>query len=246
MPRPRSSAIWFTDEPDRRPRLSRERITRAAVDLLDVEGVQGLSMRRLAARLGAGTMSLYEYVSSREDVLDLATDAAIAEIEIDGIDGLPWREALSRQLRRSRQVMLRHPWLPALMATRPLLGPHALARSELVYALLHRAGLAGPRLVAAVGALTYYVQGFTAMENAWRGQQPDPAAEAELRRQAQQYLDRRGEAHPTLAQHADLGRDDFDASFQLGLDVVLDGIAAQLGTAGPPADGSGAEGSGRS
>lgn len=232
MPRPRPSAIWFADVPERKPRLSRERITRAAVELLDVEGVDGLSMRRLAARLGAGTMSLYEYVGSREDVLDLATDAAIAEIEMDGVDGLPWREAVSRQVGRSRRVMRRHPWLPALMSTRPLLGPHALARAELVYALLHRAGLDGPRLTAAVGALTYYAQGYAAMENSWRGRRHDPAAEAELRRQAQRYLDRLGDQHPTLARHADLGDDDLDASFQLGLDVVLDGIEQQLRRSG--------------
>ncbi|MCW3820614.1 TetR/AcrR family transcriptional regulator [Micromonospora sp. DR5-3] len=224
----RPSAIWFADEPERKPRLSRERITRAAVALLDVEGVNGLSMRRLAARLDAGTMSLYEYVSSREDILDLATDAAIAEIETDGVDGLPWRAALSRQLGRSRRVMRRHPWLPALMSTRPLLGPHALARAELVYALLQQAGLDGPRLTAAVGALTYYVQGYAAMENTWRSRRHDPAAEAQLRRRAQRYLDRRADQHPTLARHADLGNDDMDHSFQLGLDVVLDGIEAQL------------------
>ncbi|WP_021591282.1 TetR/AcrR family transcriptional regulator [Actinomadura welshii] len=58
--------------------MSRERIIEAAVALLDAEGVDGFSMRRLAARLNAGTMSLYEYVKSREDVLDLAMDAVMA------------------------------------------------------------------------------------------------------------------------------------------------------------------------
>ncbi|WP_406103795.1 TetR/AcrR family transcriptional regulator [Micromonospora globbae] len=229
MPRPRPSAIWLREEPVRKPRLSRERITRAAVELLDVEGVEGLSMRRLAARLDAGTMSLYQYVGSREDVLDLATDEAVAEIAIDDVEGLPWRAAVSQQMGRGRQVMLRHPWLPTLISTRPLLGPHALARSELVYALLRGAGLDGARLTAAVGALTYYVQGYAAMENTWRGLRHEPAAEADLRRRAQEHLDRAAERHPTLARHADLGNDDFDASFQLGLDVLLDGIEAQLG-----------------
>ncbi|MFI0263952.1 TetR/AcrR family transcriptional regulator [Streptomyces sp. NPDC017056] len=228
MPQPRPPTIWLADEPDRKPRLSRQRITRAAVALLDAEGVEGLSMRRLAARLEAGTMSLYEYVGNRENLLDLAVDEVIAEIELDGVDDAPWREALTRQLTRSRHVMGRHPWLPALMSTRPLLGPNALARSELIYAVLNRAGLEGPRLTAAVAALTYYVQGYTATQNLWRSSQRDPAAEAELRRQAQQYLDRREELHPTLARHADLGNDDFDGSFQLGLETVLDGIAARI------------------
>ncbi|WP_413105531.1 TetR/AcrR family transcriptional regulator [Streptomyces sp. Inha503] len=230
MPQPRPPAIWFTDEPDRKPRLSRQRITRAAVALLDAEGLEGLSMRRLAARLEAGTMSLYEYVGNRENLLDLAVDEAIAEIEVDGVDDAPWREALTRQLTRSRHVMRRHPWLPALMSTRPLFGPHALARSELVYSVLNRAGLDGARLTAAVSSLTCYVQGYTATENLWRSSHRDPAAETELRRQAQQYLDRREELHPTLARHADLGNDDFDGSFQLGLEIVLDGIEARIGT----------------
>lgn len=224
----RPPAVWFAEEPDRKPRLSRERITRAAVALLDAEGVEGLSMRRLAARLNAGTMSLYEYVGSREDVLDLAVDAVIAEIDLDVADGASWRESLSRQVTRSRDVMRRHRWLPALMATRPLLGPHALTHAELIYALLGKAGLAGPRLTAAVGALTYYVQGYAAAENTWRRTVPDPAAEAELRHQAQQYLSRRQAEYPTLARHADLENDDFDDSFRLGLDTVLDGIEAHV------------------
>jgi AcrR family transcriptional regulator len=225
-------AIWFADEPERRPRLSRERITRAAVALLDAEGVAGLSMRRLAARLDAGTMSLYEYVGSREDLLDLAVDAVIGEIELDEddeADGPSWREALCRQLTRGRHVMRRHPWLPALMATRPLLGPSALARSERVYALLHRAGLEGPQLTAAVGALSYYVQGYAAMEAMWRGSRRDPAAEAELRRQAQAYIEGLAELHPTLARHADVRDVDADGFFRLGLATILDGIKAKVG-----------------
>ncbi|MFI6515729.1 TetR/AcrR family transcriptional regulator [Spirillospora sp. NPDC050679] len=229
MSEPRPPAVWFTEEPVRKPRLTRERIVNAAVALLDAEGVEGLSMRRLAARMDAGTMSLYEYVGSKEDVLDLAVDAVIAEIEPDGLDGMPWREALTRQLVRSRRVMRRHPWLPALMATRPLLGPQALARSELFYSLLDRAGLEGPRLTAAVGALTYYVQGYTATENIWRTARRDPAAQAELRRAAQRYLDGKAEHYPALARHADLGDDDFDASFRLGLETILDGIEARIG-----------------
>ncbi|MFJ4767554.1 TetR/AcrR family transcriptional regulator [Streptomyces uncialis] len=244
MPRSRPPAVWFADEPDRKPRLSRDRIVRAAVALLDAEGVEGLSMRRLATRLDSGTMSLYEYVSSREDVLDLAVDAAVAEIELNGDDeDRPWREALTRHMTRGRRVMRRHPWLPALMATRPLLGPHALARSEWVYALLHRAGLDGRRLTTAVGALTYYVQGYAGAENLWRARQRDPVAEGELRRRAQEYLDHRKERYPTLARHAGLADDDFDASFRLGLETVLDGIAVHV-RAGSRQDGSGSASSG--
>lgn len=236
MSRQRPPAVWFTEEQPRKPRLSRERIARAAVDLLDAEGVTGFSMRRLAARLDAGVMSAYEYVRGKEDVLDLAMDQVFAEIELDDPGSAPWRSVLTRQLHQSRQVMQRHPWLPSLMAVRPLLGPHFLARSELFYATLERAGLSGPELLAAVGTLTYYVQGYTAAEITWRGSVREAEEEAELRRQAQRYLDQRADLYPALARQAQLADDDFDAQFQRGLDLILDGIQARLGPPPQPRD----------
>ncbi|KAA5825851.1 TetR/AcrR family transcriptional regulator [Saccharopolyspora hirsuta] len=229
----RPPAIWLAEQRPRRPRLTAERIARAAVAVLDAEGASGLSMRRLAARLGVSAMSLYEYVNSKEDVLDLAVDEAFAEVELAAADGVPWREALAQQLRQGRDVMRRHPWLPAVMSTRALLGPNSLALSERFYAILTAAGLDGPRLTAVVGALTYYVQGYAAMENFWREVHRDPAREAELRAAAQQYLESRRADYPTLARQADLvGTDDFDESFELGLGTVLDGIEAQLRSGG--------------
>ncbi|HEY8527832.1 MAG TPA: TetR/AcrR family transcriptional regulator [Acidimicrobiales bacterium] len=222
-------ALWLRDDDrPRKPRLSRERIVAAAVDLLDAEGVDGFSMRRLAARLQAGTMSLYEYVPSREDVLDLALDAALGEIELRQPTTAPWRDVLAEQATETRRVMLRHPWVPGLVGTRPLLGPASLARSERAYAALHRAGLAGPALVAAISALYSFVHGFVATESTWRTQLPDEADEADLRRQAEVFLAERADLYPTLADHARLGDDDFDAGFALALDTVLDGIAARL------------------
>ncbi|RBO93645.1 TetR/AcrR family transcriptional regulator [Nocardia puris] len=226
MPR----TVWLRDQgPPRKPRLSRERIVSAAMDLLDAEGVDGFSMRRLAARLDAGTMSLYAYVETREDVLDLALHAAFAEIDRTPDDAnAPWRELLTRQLTRSREVMRRHPWIPVLTATRPLLGPNALARSELFYAALARAGLSGAPLLAAVGALSYYVSGFVASENVWRATMRDSDDEKHLRRDAQAHIDERADRYPALSAHAHLEFSDFDESFALGLNIVLDGIEAQL------------------
>ncbi|MGH8931364.1 MAG: TetR/AcrR family transcriptional regulator [Egibacteraceae bacterium] len=230
MPKPRPpQTVWFRDEQrPRKPRLSQERIIQAAIELLDAEGVDGFSMRRLAARLDAGTMSLYAYVAAKEDVLDLALDAVMAEIEVEGTADAPWRAILTRQLVESRQVMRRHPWIPGLIGTRPLLGPTALARSELFYTALTRAGLDGPRLIAAVGALTFYVNGYVAAENVWRSWVGDPSQEAELRRQVQEHIAKHADLYPTLSQHAQLDNADFDGGFALGLKIILDGIEAQL------------------
>ncbi|SEL01572.1 TetR/AcrR family transcriptional regulator [Nonomuraea pusilla] len=235
----RRRPIWLREEePARRPRLSRERIVAAAVELLDAEGVEGFSMRALAARLRAGTMSLYEYVTGKEDVLDLALDAAIGEIELDGDDagGDPregWREDLVLQLSRGRRVMLRHPWMPALAATRPLLGPNALARSERVYSVLARAGLSGADLTAAVGALSFYVNGYVAAEHTWWSRLRTRDADAELRDEVRRHLEDRPERYPTLAGRPVVTDGDFDAQFVLGLSFVLDGVAARLPGPGP-------------
>lgn len=240
MPRPKQhQVLWLRgEERPRKPRLSRERIVASAVDLLDAERVEGFSMRRLAARLDAGTMSLYEYVSSREDVLDLALDAALGEIEPTEPHDAPWRAVLTDLAVQIRQVMRRHPWVPTLVGTRPLLGPASLARSERAYAALVRAHLAGPRLIAAISALFSYVHGYVAAENTWRSLQTDHAGETELRRHAQAHLDQHADLYPTLSQHAQLGYDDFDEGFALGLEIVLDGIDAQL----PPGRLGGVEG----
>ncbi|MEV4750841.1 TetR/AcrR family transcriptional regulator C-terminal domain-containing protein [Streptosporangium sp. NPDC049248] len=225
---PSGQSIWFRDEgPARKPRLSRERIVRAAVELLDAEGAECFSMRALAARLRAGTMSLYEYVTSKEDVLDLALDEVFGEVEMAETDA-SWRTILIGQLSQSRQVMHRHPWIPALVATRPLAGPNALARSEFFYSALARAGLRGPALTAAVGALTSYVNGYVSSENIWWSRIRAPAADAEIRDQVQRHLDERLKSYPTLARHAEVGNGDFDDQFALGLAIILDGIEARL------------------
>ncbi|MDP4506129.1 TetR/AcrR family transcriptional regulator [Nonomuraea turcica] len=219
-------SIWFRDDArPRRPRLSRERIVEAAVALLDAEGVRGFSMRALAARLRAGTMSLYEYVKSKEDVLDLALDEVFGEIEPE--EQPTWRATIVRRLTQSRDVMRRHPWVPELTATRPLLGPNALARSQLFYATLAGAGLSGPALNSAVGALSSYVNGYVAAENTWWATVRTPGADAEIRARAVRYLD---EHAPELSRHADVGDGDFDRNFLLGLDLILDGIEARLQT----------------
>lgn len=225
--------VWLRGEPRRRrPRLSLERIVAAAVGLLDAEGVDGFSMRRLAARLDAGTMSLYEYVSAKEDVLDLALDAVLGEIDLtgpDGPDGGAWRDAIVRHATRSRRVMRAHPWVPALVGTRPLLGPNALAGSERVFGILAAAGLAGDELTAAASAVSSYVTGFVVTENMWRARMRDPADEADLRRGTAEYVAARADAYPVLAEHSRPEHADFDAGFRQGLDFVLDGIAARTG-----------------
>lgn len=219
--------MWLRDERPRKRRLSREQIVAGAVALLDADGVEGFSMRRLAARLKVAPMSIYEHVAGKEDILDLALDAAFAEIEPGGSTDGDWRATVAHQLTEGRRVMHRHPWMATLIGSRPLLGTATLERSERFYAALHRAGLTGPPLVAAVNALFGFLHGFVASELTWRssvGRHDD----TELRQRAGQLLARHADRFPTLARHAQLDDADADAGFRRCVDMILDGIQVQL------------------
>src|SRR5262249_22635960 len=104
--------IWARPEPGaRRARLTREQIATVALALADAEGVEALSMRRVAAELGVGTMTLYYYVETKDELLALMNDSMMGEILVPD-DELPteWRPALEAIAQRSRAAFRRHPW----------------------------------------------------------------------------------------------------------------------------------------
>jgi AcrR family transcriptional regulator len=108
----RTEPIWARDEPGaRRPRYTREQIAAAALAVADAEGIEAVSMRRVAAELGAGTMTIYHYVRTKGELLDLMDDAIMGEVLVpDGELASGWRESLTQLARRSRDAFARHPW----------------------------------------------------------------------------------------------------------------------------------------
>jgi AcrR family transcriptional regulator len=109
---PGSQPIWTRPEPGtRKPRFSREQIAAAALAIADAEGFDAVSIRRIATSLGAGTMSLYRYISAKSDLVALMDDAIMGESLIpDGELPADWREALAMIARYTRAALLRHPW----------------------------------------------------------------------------------------------------------------------------------------
>jgi len=119
--------VWTRERPgSRRPRLSPGRIAEVAMRLADEEGVEALSMRRLAAELDAGTMTLYHYVRTKDEVLALVIDRVMGEIIVpaDELSG-SWREAVTAVAHRTRDCLLRHPWMFDI-AGDPSLGPNGV------------------------------------------------------------------------------------------------------------------------
>ncbi len=112
--------IWARPEPaGRRPRFSRDQIAAAALALADAEGFEAVSMRKIAASLGAGTMSLYRYIATKADLMALLDDALLGEALVpEGEMPADWRDALVLVARQTRATLLRHPW-----AVHALYGP---------------------------------------------------------------------------------------------------------------------------
>ena len=143
--------------------LSKQRVVVEAIRLADREGVYGLSMRRLAGVLGAGAMSLYHYVASKEELLDAMIDVVFEEIELPP-EGTDWQTAMRRTAVSARQVLARHQWAIGLMESRTSPGPANLRHREAVTACLRRAGFTVVMATHANWLLDSYVYGFALQE----------------------------------------------------------------------------------
>ena len=210
--------LQSVQEPRSEPPLSRERIVATAVELLDAQGFDGLTMRRLADRLGSGVMSLYWHVDNKEDVFDLALDSVL---DYRGppqiVEARDWREEVVHMLEDWRASMLRHPWSASLLPRRAL-GPNILSRLELLSNTLSRAGVADADLNVAIWSLWNYVMGATITRASFDLSDDDRAA-------AQQRLTRLSERYPTIERSRLLLDNDWDGAFRNGLDFLLDGLA---------------------
>jgi AcrR family transcriptional regulator len=143
--------------------LSKHRVVAEAMRLADSDGVHGLSMRRLAGVLGAGAMSLYHYVASKDELLDAMTDVVFEEIELPAED-TDWQSAMRRRAVSARQALARHPWAIGLMESRTSPGPANLRHHEAVLACLRKAGFSVLMATHANWLLDSYVYGFAMQE----------------------------------------------------------------------------------
>ncbi|MFG2468273.1 TetR/AcrR family transcriptional regulator [Streptomyces canus] len=222
--------VWERPEPPNRPvpaALSRERIVRAAIQLADADGLEAVSLRKVATALGVGPMRLYSYIDSKEELLDLMVDAVHAEIRPAGDS---WREMLRSLAEATRHAAHEHEWLADLLGGRPQLGPHALANGETVVAAL--GDVAVDAVMPVVGAVNAYVIGAVRREIAARRAERATGMD-EKRWQASlgPYLERTFATgrFPALATVVhDAAHLDADHTFRIGLDFLLDGIEARI------------------
>lgn len=120
--------VWTrADRGSRKPRFNRDDIAAAAIRIADSEGFEAVSMRRLAAELDAGTMTLYHYVRTKDELLTLVVDAFLSEVVVPPGQRLPrdWRNAITAIARRTRDALRRHPWILDITDD-PSIGPNAM------------------------------------------------------------------------------------------------------------------------
>jgi AcrR family transcriptional regulator len=144
-----------------RPRLTIDGIVEAAIKVADTEGLEALSMRKVADTLSVGTMSIYTYVPGRAELLHLMHDTALGELPPLPTDA-NWRQTLEQYARQARDLATRHPWIPTLSGPGLLLmGPHTTARANALYTALTGIGLTAPEMVATANLLDGYIRGVT-------------------------------------------------------------------------------------
>ncbi|MEV4564077.1 TetR/AcrR family transcriptional regulator C-terminal domain-containing protein [Nonomuraea sp. NPDC049419] len=230
---------WSKPAPPRRPALTREAIVAAAVVLADAEGLDAVSIRRVATELGARTMTLYSYIERKEDLLALMADEIAAEAHAD--EPLPddWREALLLLARLERALVRRHPWRVDLISQRVAVGPNGLRHVEQKLAAIGKLGV--DRLTAwrILAAFNDYMTGFVIRETLERAA-PRAAGISEAERAALAEPHVReliaGGEFPLLGPMIEHGVQGVDDNFERGLCWVLDGIEAHLRDR-PPSDG---------
>lgn len=167
------------------PAHTRESITAAAVRVADEHGYDAISMRRVAAEVGSGTMSLYRYVPSKEDLLDLMIDHVAGEYELPEAPSGDLRADLLDLARQGRAQLHRHPWLAPALGTIPSLGPNMLRYMDYLLAVLKATGLGPTEKFEAVALFSGGLRSFVEFELARRLQEQRSGVSAEQRNQAQ-------------------------------------------------------------
>ncbi|MEV4833710.1 TetR/AcrR family transcriptional regulator C-terminal domain-containing protein [Nonomuraea sp. NPDC049486] len=232
--------LWRTSERVSRkgkPDLNVDRIVRAAIGVADSEGLQGLSMRRVAEKLGVGTMSLYTYVPGKPELLDVMLDTVYGETARPQEAPGGWRARLELIARENWALYLRHPWLLQVAASRPVLGPNVTAKYDYELRAVDGIGLTDVEMDSVITLITGFVHGTArgAVEAAqaesqtgmsdeqwWAAHAPffsriaDPSRFPTAARVGQAAGETLGAAYSA------------DHAFEFGLQRVLDGIQALI------------------
>jgi AcrR family transcriptional regulator len=219
-----------------RDTLTRDQIIKAAIDLLDAEGLEGLNMRALGRRLGSAATAVYWHVGSKENLIALAGDQVWNEIALPDLTATDWRTAATRMATELYSMLIRHPWLLQAFGSVLVVSPGKARHDDHNLAIYEAAGFTGTNADQAMASVFTFVLG-----NAL-----GPAAAASITRKVNREG---GDAEKLLSEHLAKAREiamqfprlrarinsaaaDYGAaperSLEFGLQAILDGLQAQL------------------
>jgi AcrR family transcriptional regulator len=223
-----------------RDTLTKDQIVRAAIELLDADGLDGLNMRSLGTRLGSAATAVYWHVKSKDNLVRLAGDEVWAEIELPDVGALGWREAAGALATGLHAMMTRHPWLVQALAGHLMYGPGKARFDEHTLAIHEQAGFTGAEADQAAAAVFTFVLGNTigaaATISLTRRLRRDGGDPEEALRSAMTQAAEIAREFPRLSVRLDqtaaveyAGAP--DKSFEFGLAALLDGLQARLAAA---------------
>jgi len=205
----------------RRKPLSRERVLGAAIGLADAEGIEALSMRKLARELGVEAMSLYNHVANKDAILDGIVEVVAAEAELPA-EGTEWKSAIRQSAIATRDMFVRHPWASRLWMSRQGGGTARLRRADWLLRTFREAGLSEELTFHAYHVVESHILGFTVQQLNF------PYQGAELEERASRFLARFPvDEFPDFADHVRQHLEPHEGGeggFELGLDLILDGL----------------------
>jgi AcrR family transcriptional regulator len=233
--------IWSRPEPGaRRAGYTRDQLARTALAIADAEGIEALSMRRVARELGAGTMTLYHYVRNKDELIELMDDAMMGELIVPD-DEMPsdWREALTAIARRSRGAWARHPWAKDAPPGGSV-GPNAMRHFEQSLAAVAGTGLDPAGQFEIIGLVDEWVLGF-ALRDTYLAPDGRAAVSSEWTDSLVSYIDSQlatgefphvrewvGDGGTRAAVDGIVEMMQGEDRFERGLVVLLDGIALDI------------------
>ncbi|GAB3160124.1 TetR/AcrR family transcriptional regulator C-terminal domain-containing protein [Microbispora hainanensis] len=229
------SSVWTRERKGGREQgLSRDQIVRAALELLDAEGLDALSMRKLGARLGAGATSLYWHVANKDELIELVMDEVYSGVVVP--EAADWREAASVFAYGMRQAVFDHPWSASLIGVVPALGPNALTSADRLMGAFVRAGFEGIDVDYAMTAVVSYTLGATIPEVAFLSSlKATGKSVTELQAAVDPLMTKLAADRPNLRErYRSYTHQNFDPivarrlAFEFGLMALLDGLGTRL------------------
>jgi AcrR family transcriptional regulator len=237
-----ATLIWLRPEPSgRKPRFTRAEIARTAIGIADAEGFDAVTMKRIAAELGAGTMTLYYYVRNKADIIALMQDAIFDDILVPAGE-LPagWRDAEALISRRTRDALVGHPWSVSSL-NQAQFGPNAVRHYEQSLAALAATALSYPQKTEVTAIFDDYVAGNAAHTIEVRERLSTASRDPNVLIEAKAYgeaLMSMGDFPELAALAAQQARDPdsqvgplghLDRQFEIGLAALLDGVERHYG-----------------